>query len=108
MLSGDPPKPQLHSIRDIIEKGLCDQEFFVAKPWTTCIEDQFYEDFKVEFSREDIIFNELNCVLLLMSIQNLQSVDRQATRNYAGAISNGPMQFISKLLTQSKKALENV
>ena len=80
----------------------------MAKPWSSCLENEFYEDFKVTFSKEQIIFNEQTCILMMVQIDNLQSSDRKENRDYAEAVYSGPMSSINDYITQAKKALDRI
>ena len=59
-------QPTRHSIKTILQEDLCGHEFFMAKPWSSCLENEFYEDFKVTFSKEEIIWNEQTCILMIV------------------------------------------
>ena len=80
----------------------------MAKPWSSCLENEFYEDFKVTFSKEYIIWNEQTCILMIVQIDNLKSSDKKANRDYAEAVGSGPMSAINEFIMQAKLALDRI
>ena len=71
----------------------------MAKPWSSGVGNEFYEDFKVTFNKEEVIFNEQICVLMIVQIDNLQSSDKKANRDYAEAIGTAPMTAINDYIS---------
>ena len=74
--------PTHFSIKSIVEEDLDETEFFMAKPWSSCLEDEFYLDFKMSFSKQEVFFNEQICFLLIITLDNLQSSDKKANKDY--------------------------
>ena len=101
-------RPQTFSMKNIVEKGLEDFEFFMAKPWSSCLEDEFYLDFKMTFSKQEVFFNENNCNLLIITIDNLQSSNKKANRDYTQAISTVPMAAILSFIKLAQSAFSKM
>ena len=88
-------RPHRFSIKSIVDENLDETEFFMAKPWSSCLEDEFYLDFKMTFSKQEVFFNEQLCCLLIITLDNLQSSDKKANRDYTEAINSIPIASIA-------------
>ena len=101
-------RPKTFSMQAIVEQGLEEFEFFMAKPWSSCLEDEFYLDFKMSFSKQEVFFNEKNCNLLIITIENLQTSNKKSKRDYTQAISTVPMAAIQSFIKLAQSAFSRM
>ena len=87
-------RPKTFSIKSIVDLGLEESEFFMAKSWSSCLEDEFHLDFKMSFSNQEVFFNESDCNLLIITIDNLHSSSKKASKEYTQAINTVQMAGI--------------
>lgn len=80
----------------------------MARPWSTGLENEFYIEFKMTFSKQEVFFNEQTCCLLIITLDNLQKRDKKANRDYTMAINNIHMTAIFSYISQAKTAFDKM
>ena len=80
----------------------------MAKQWSSCLEDEFHLDFKMSFSKQEVFFNESNCNLLIITIDNLRTSSKRAKKDWAQAINTVQMAGIQSFIKLAQGAFNKM